>query len=130
MVLDPLCANPDEEFFRVAALCLLREISGLLSTGVAVNSTIPAENAAVTTVPDSIADVQLLAVNADRKGAYFYNDSTATAHIKLGGAAGLADYTVKIAAQGFWSLPPGFTGAIHAIWSAASGGAMQVTELT
>lgn len=85
----------------------------------------------VTSVASSASTVSLLASNASRKNAVFYNESTAILYLKLGATASLTSYTVQIPSQGYFEMPVGkmYTGAIDGIWSAANGSA-RITELT
>lgn len=86
--------------------------------------------ATVTQVSSSASSVQLLASTAGRRGAYFFNDSTAIAYLKLGTTAATNSYTVKMAAGSFYELPyPCYTGRIDCIWASANG-VMAITELT
>lgn len=88
-----------------------------------------ASAATVTSVNDSATSVQLLAANAARKTATFFNDSTSLLYLKFGTTASTTDYTVKIAAGGYFELPLGaYTGRIDGIWSADSSGAVRITE--
>jgi hypothetical protein len=83
-------------------------------------------------VNGSATSVTVLASNSNRKGAIFYNDSTATLYLDLSGAtASSSNYSVQIPSQGYFELPPQpiYTGAITGIWSSATG-AVKVTEWT
>jgi hypothetical protein len=89
-----------------------------------------ASSSAVTSVSASASSVSLLASNANRRGAAFYNDSPFALYLKLGATASTSSFTVKIEANQFWALPfPCFTGAIDGIWESATGSA-RITELT
>jgi carbon monoxide dehydrogenase subunit G len=84
----------------------------------------------VTSVAGSASSVQLLASTAGRRGAYFYNDSTAIAYVKLGTTASTSSFTVAMAANSFYELPyPCYTGRIDCIWASAAGN-MRITEIT
>lgn len=83
----------------------------------------------VTRVTAAAASTSLLTANASRKGASFYNESTATAYLKRGATASITSYTIQIGPGGYYELPqPIHQGAIDCIWSAANG-AMQITEV-
>jgi hypothetical protein len=84
-----------------------------------------------TNVVAAAADTALLAANAARKGAIFYNDSTAILYLAYGAAAAsTTSYSVQMPANGYFELPlPIFTGAIRGYWSAANGNA-RITELS
>ena len=84
----------------------------------------------VTSIAGSASSVQLLASTAGRKGAYFYNDSTAICYLKLGTTASTSSFTIAMAATTFYELPnPNYTGRIDAIWASATGN-MRITEIT
>lgn len=80
-------------------------------------------------VASSATDVTILASNANRKGAYVYNDSTQVLYLLLSNATSSATvFTQKMAAGDAFSLAPGtYTGAIKGIWASANGSA-RVTE--
>lgn len=83
----------------------------------------------ITRVAASATSVSLLAANTSRKGAIFYNESTAILYLKYGTAATNTSYTVQIAAGGYFELPsPVRQGAIDGIWAAANG-AVMITEI-
>lgn len=94
-------------------------------------SQIKASTSAVTSVAAAASDTSLLASNSSRKGAAFFNSSTATLYLKLGTASSTSSYTVQIGAQGYYELPFIFvyTGAINGTWSSATGTVL-ITELT
>jgi hypothetical protein len=81
-------------------------------------------------VAAAVVSVALLALNAARRGAVVFNDSTADLFVKLGATASLTSFTVRVSAGGSYELPyPVYTGVIDGIWEAAIGAA-RVTELT
>jgi hypothetical protein len=82
-------------------------------------------------VASSASSVTLLAANAARKQATFFNDSTATLYLLLGtGPASATAYTVQLLPQAYFEIPwPVYTGQVTGIWSAANGNC-RVTELT
>ena len=85
----------------------------------------------ITSVAGNASSVQLLVSNASRKGAYFYNDSTATLYLALAGSASTTAYTVQIPGNGFFEIPtsPVYTGAVYVIWSSATGNC-RITEMS
>jgi hypothetical protein len=99
----------------------------------AVPISVPASaSTALSNVSGSASSVSILASNASRKNATFYNDSTAILYLKLNsGVASTTSYSVQIQPGGYYELPNGsvYTGAITGIWSAANG-AVRITELT
>jgi hypothetical protein len=99
-------------------------------------STLPTNEAAAATatctnVNGNASSVSLLASNSSRKGAMFFNDSTAVLYLKFGTTASTTSYTVQIPSNGYYEMPGPkiYSGAIDGIWSAANG-AVRITELT
>lgn len=85
---------------------------------------------AVTRVASSTSSQQLLASNANRKLAVFYNDSTGIQYIKFGTTSSSTDFTVRMTSQSYYEVPsPVYTGRIDCISGNTNGG-IQVTELT
>jgi hypothetical protein len=85
-----------------------------------------------TNVTAAITDTSLLTSNASRKGAIFYNDSTAILYLAYGaGAASTTSYSVQVPANGYFEIPPPaiYSGAIRGVWSAANG-TVRITELS
>lgn len=87
------------------------------------------DNATVTRVTSSATSVALKAGGNGRRSLAVFNESTSILYVKHGGASASAtDYTVQVAAGGYYEVPqPVFRGAVWGIWSAANGFA-QVTE--
>lgn len=89
-----------------------------------------ASTAAVTSVASSASAVTLLAANAERKSALFFNDSTATLYLKFGVGAAPSSFTVKIAPGGYADMSDVvYTDIITGVWDAANG-YCNITELT
>lgn len=88
-----------------------------------------APTATLTNVASSATNVTVLALNTNRLGATIFNDSAQVLSIKLGATASATSFTMKIAAQGYYEVPFGYTGIIDGIWVSADGNA-RVTELT
>lgn len=83
-----------------------------------------------TSVASSATDTTILASNASRKGAMVFNDSTAVLYLLLAsGTSSTSNYSVQVAASGFFEVPFGYTGVIKGLWASATGNA-RVTELT
>ena len=82
-------------------------------------------------VSSSATTVSILASNASRKGATFFNESTSVLYLKFGTTASLTSYTVQIPANSYYELPfiKPYTGAIDGIWASANG-TLRVTELS
>lgn len=86
-------------------------------------------SATLANVSGSASSVTLVASNANRRGAFIFNDSSSALYIKLGATASATSFTVKVAAGGFYELAqPCYTGIIDGIWDSATGAA-RVTEV-
>jgi hypothetical protein len=88
----------------------------------------------IASVAGSASDVTVLASNSSRKGATFYNDSTAILYLALANVTSSTTvYTVQIPANGYYELPMNqggaYTGIVKGIWASATGN-VRVTELT
>ena len=72
-----------------------------------------------------------LAASDDRKGATIYNNTDGELYVGLGTAAvSTSDFTVKVAAAGFYELPYKYYGAVKLIASGASSGNVQITDIS
>lgn len=88
--------------------------------------------ATVSSVNDLDTVQTLCAANASRVALYIYNDSDQALYIKLGSAATTADFSVKVAAGGYFELPNTqviYSGIVTGIWAANSTGAAKITEI-
>lgn len=83
-----------------------------------------------TNVAQNAASVSLLANAPTRMGATIHNDAAAPLLLKLGSAASLTSFTVKMAADSYYEVPFQYTGPIVGIWTAAGAGAARITSLT
>jgi hypothetical protein len=88
-----------------------------------------AGTATLSNVGASVTSVTLLAANVARIGATVYNDSSALLYIKFGTTASVTSFTVRVASQGYYEVPFGYTGRIDGIWASANGSA-RVSEMT
>jgi len=88
-----------------------------------------AGTATLSNVGASVTSVTLLAANVARIGATVYNDSTALLYVKFGTTASTSSFTVRVASQGYYEVPFGYTGRIDGIWASANGSA-RVSEMT
>lgn len=84
-------------------------------------------------VSDTASDVSILASNASRKGACFFNDSTSQLYLLLANdTASATNFSVRVAPGGYYELPVCqggvYTGVVKGIWSADASGACRVTE--
>ena len=87
--------------------------------------------AATTRVAGAVTSTQLLAANAARITASFYNDSSADLYLKYGTAASATSKKLRIPPAGYWEMPAGnvYTGVVHGLWTAATG-AVDIVEET
>jgi len=83
----------------------------------------------LTNVTGIATSTTLLAANTARLGATIHNDSTAALYVKFGITASTTSYSVKIAVDGYYEVPFGYTGRIDGIWASAAGAA-RITELS
>ena len=79
-------------------------------------------------VAATTSNTTILASNALRLGATVYNDSMALLYVKLGSAASLTDFTIKLFPLSYYEVPYGYTGEIDALWS-STGGFARIGEL-
>lgn len=89
----------------------------------------PSTTSALTNVAASASNVTVLALNAQRKGATIYNDSTVVLYLKLGATASATSFTVKLQPDAYYEVPAEYTGIIDGIWASATGNA-RVTEIS
>ena len=88
-----------------------------------------AASASPTSKARSNASQTFLALNANRKGATIYNDSSALLYVKFGAVATTSDFTVRLATQSYYEVPFNYPGRIDGIWASAGTGAALITEL-
>lgn len=114
------------------SLELLQSILEQLQAGNDVESP-DADQSLISRITAATSSVTLMRQNNGRLGGTLFNESSAVAYVKLGKNASTTDYTVQIAASGYYELPPlprggVYRGQIDAVWASATG-AMQVTEI-
>lgn len=84
-----------------------------------------------TSVDSTASPVTLLAANTSRQGATITNTDANTLYVLLGtGTVSATNFTVAIAANGYFEVPFKFTGAITGIWAVDGSGAAKITEVT
>jgi len=79
-----------------------------------------------TSVASSASDVRIFAASAGAGGRTVFNESSAILYLAFGGtAASLTDYTVQVAAGGYYEFPSSrfYGGEVRGIWAAANGNA-------
>ena len=85
-------------------------------------------DAMTTMVSASATKVTLLSANPQRKGASFYNDSSAILYLKHGANASTTSYKLAMAANSYYEVPTtNYVGVISGTWASATG-AVAVTE--
>lgn len=90
----------------------------------------PSSTGTITSVASSATDTTLLASNASRKKFSIFNDSTKILRVAFDGVASATNFSLIIAAGGYYeSHTNDYTGIIHGIWASAAGFA-RVTEYT
>lgn len=100
-------------------------VDGTVSTNQITSGTSTLSN-----ISASASSVTVLAANANRKMAMFFNDSTSTLSLKFGATASATSFTVQLIANAYYELPtPVYTGILDGIWTVATG-TVRVTELT
>ena len=102
------------------------DINGQLMVTTSVTGT-----ATLSSVASSASSVTILAANTARRGASIVNTSTAILYLRIGGGTATATtgHSVQMAANTYYEVPFGYTGAITGIWASANGQA-NVTEYT
>jgi hypothetical protein len=80
-----------------------------------------------TTTPSRVATstsaATLVAAGQSRRMVHIFNESTAILYIKFGAAASATDYTLQIAAGGYYETPSGnpYSGLITGILASGTG---------
>jgi len=107
---------------------------GLLRTDATLTTTLPS-SATTASVAGAAASTSLLASNASRLGATFFNDQPtdgtgAILFLLLDAAvASTTNYTAQMVPNTYYEVPFGYTGEVRGIWESATGD-VRVTELT
>lgn len=107
------------------------EVAEVVGGGLRIRP-MPASSSAVTAVTAAVATTTLLAANANRLGAFVYNDTAGTLYVKLGTGAVLSDFSFPLPGGAVYELPTWssiYTGIITGFFMQTSGVA-RVTELT
>lgn len=84
------------------------------------------QDATRTSVASSASDTLIFAANGNASGRAVFNDSSAILYLAFGTvAASITNYTVQVAAGGYYEFPPTrpFGGQVRGIWAAANGNA-------
>lgn len=78
----------------------------------------------------SASNQTLLASNASRLGATVFNDADKDLYLKLGATASTSSFTIKVATDGYYEVPYGYTGIIDGLWDTSPTGSARVVEFT
>jgi hypothetical protein len=93
-----------------------------------MSASVSTQAATVARVATSTSAVPLLAAGAKRNMVLIVNESAAVLSIKFGATASATDYTVALAAGGYYEMPtPAYGGPISGILASGTGNA-QVTS--
>ena len=90
----------------------------------AASSTVTAVNAV------SNSSYTALAANANRLGAFIFNNTGKTLNIKLGATASTTSFTTVLFNQAYWESPAEYTGIIDVFSPTGTAGTVLVTEIT
>lgn len=103
--------------------------NAITSMNGSLNVSQQASTGTLSQVNSSATSVTVLASNSSRKGATFFNNSTAILYLAFGSTAATTAFTVPLSASAFFEMPSGYTGVVSGIWATANGN-VQVTEIT
>jgi len=82
------------------------------------------QTATVTSVESSATSVNIFEAASGGNGRTVFNDSTQVLYLLFGFTASETDYTVQIAAGGYYEFPlPLYLGNVDGIWASANGNA-------
>ena len=82
-------------------------------------------------VPVDISQAQILVgANAFRKGLTLWNNSNGSVLVELGAAPTATSFSFRLAPEGYYELPYGFTGQLQGLWLEAGGSGVLVREIT
>jgi len=88
----------------------------------------PSNTATLSNVTASVTSVPILAANAARRSAIFYNDSTSDCYLKYGTTASATSFTIYVPSLSTITLQgEEYAGIVTGIWLSATG-TMRVTE--
>lgn len=103
----------------------------VINSGTVTASPVSVSSTTITRVSNATSSTSILASNASRKGAVFYNDDTSSiCKVAFAGTASATIFTVILQPGSHYEMPntPLYTGAVAAICSLATG-AIEATEL-
>lgn len=100
------------------------------ASGFLLTKEAPAATGTNSSVASSSSAVTVLAANAARLGAAFFNESTQICYLILSTTTPTSSaYTVQMAASSYYEIPNNYTGIVKGIWVSANG-SMRVTEFS
>ena len=97
-------------------------VSGTLTVDTSTTGTL-------TQVAAAASSTTLLASNANRISATFYNNSTNILFLALNATAATTAFSIRVLPNSYYDLPVTYRGAVSGIWNGTNGNC-QVTELT
>ncbi len=102
-----------------------------ITNGTAIpTSTTKSATGTATSVAAAGTAQTLAALNASRLGISIYNESQQNLYVKLGSAATVSSYTVRLRGDAYYEVPYGYTGIITGIWDGTPAGSARITEMT
>lgn len=113
--------NPWVVTGSVQAVQVGTQITSILSQTTGTSSTYA--------VKSSVTAVSIMAANANRRGGTIFNNTSTMSFVQLGTVVTSSLYTLKMADQGYYELPFGYTGVVGGI-TASNAGIWTVTEFT
>jgi hypothetical protein len=119
-------ANATLELWTIPPTSLSTYVAGSVQAAQSGTWTVQMPTSAtgtLTSVAGATGNTQLLASNTSRKGAYFFNDSTAIMYLAFNATASTTSYTVQVPANSFFEMPtaPIYTGQVNVVWGSATG---------
>ncbi len=85
-------------------------------------SSTSSQSATLANVTSSATATALFAATGSSKRRIVFNDSSSAMYIAFSGTASLTNFTVKVAAGGYYEFPiPVMAGSVSAIWDTANG---------
>jgi len=85
----------------------------------------------ITFVASAATSTSIIAANTARQGLSISNTDANVLYLLIGGGtASATNFSVQVAANGYFEMPYGFTGAVTGIWAVDGSGAALVTEYT
>lgn len=91
-------------------------------------STYVTQSAVITSPAASATSVPILAAAGSRRGFTVFNEGSTVLYLAFAATASVTAYTVQIAVNGYYEMPPVvYGGAVSGIWAGAPTGNARVT---